>query len=65
MSPDSPHLPDMLIFTQSILQLLSLMLLRQASESAMSVPLWVKEANTGTGFCFHLDLLKAGSGKTS
>ena len=48
----------MLILTQSILQLLSLMLLRQASENAMSVPLWVKEADTGTGFCFHLDLLK-------
>ena len=55
----------MLILTQSILQLLSLMLLRQASENAMSVPLWVKEADTGTGFCFHLDLLKVGSGKTS
>ena len=47
MSSDSPHLPDMLILTQSILQLLSLMLLRQASENAMSVPLWVKEADTG------------------
>lgn len=47
VSSDSPHLPDMLILTQSILQLLSLMLLRQASENAISVPLWVKEADTG------------------
>ena len=54
MTSDSLHLPDMLILTQSILQLLSLGFLRPASENAMSVPLrsplWVKEADTALDF---------------
>lgn len=58
MSSDSPHLPDMLILIQSILQLLSRVLLRLASENVMSVPLcgpqWVKKANTALSFVPNL-----------
>ena len=48
----------MLILTQSILQLLSLILLRQVSENVMSVPLcspqWVKEADIAVDFVLIL-----------